>query len=653
MADLVLEPLPEGTRLVHIGAHKTGTSSVQGAFHDQRAELQAAGVQYPGTDVNHALAFRALFGWASVETQTAGQHRLGDLRAALAADTTSRVLLSSEELTWSDLDEVRRVRELVGPRSHVVLTLRDMGGFLPSMWQQAVRNGEPTPFDDWLAARLRRPERVRTFHRADDTWLTHRWARVFGAEHVTVVVLQRSAPERLFSVFEQLLAIPAGTLAVSERNRGMTLPESELVRQLNVRTRRLRVPAARRRALVYRGAVTPMLHGWEPPPGTVRPTIPAPLVAGVAALGRQVADEVRASGVRVVGSLDELARVPADPPASNTTTSVPLDVATIALAGLLERAEELVAEAQAGTQRRHRLDGVNLVPAPGRLVHVGPPHTGGPRLRAAFAASADALRAHGVDLSPDAPAAGRRTFVSDDAWALDPGAVSDSDLRDARVLVTLRPLGDVLLGCYADHLLAGGTQTLRSWLTAALAAGGPGRVPLAAPDREDLLGVWTRRVGVEGVTVLVPRPSDGALLVDAPVRMLDLPTRLVRAGRVVRAMSDREAAVLRLRNTGALGRRASGLTPAQVRTALSRWSTGPDEPALGVPEDLQPQVAELAELLVARVTASGVAVVGGLGTVLRPPRTAADDDVVDASAPRLVGAARALRSTLTPKEDDA
>ncbi|GEA79826.1 hypothetical protein [Cellulomonas uda] len=62
MADLVLEPLPEGTRLVHIGAHKTGTSSVQGAFHDQRAELQAAGVQYPGADVNHALAFRALFG---------------------------------------------------------------------------------------------------------------------------------------------------------------------------------------------------------------------------------------------------------------------------------------------------------------------------------------------------------------------------------------------------------------------------------------------------------------------------------------------------------------------------------------------------------------------------------------------------------------
>ncbi|UJP39549.1 hypothetical protein [Cellulomonas palmilytica] len=653
MADLTLEPLPEGTRLVHIGAHKTGTSSVQGAFHDQREQLQACGVQYPGTDVNHALAFRALFGWASAETQSAGQHRLGDLRAALEADTTSRVLLSSEELTWADLDEARRVRELVGPRSHVVLTLRDMGGFLPSMWQQAVRNGEPTAFDDWLAARLRRPERVRTFHRTDGSWLTHRWAQVFGPEDVTVVVLQRSAPERLFSVFEQLLAIPAGTLAVSERNRGMTLPESEVVRRLNVRTRGMRVPAARRRALLYRGPVTRMLHDWVPPAGTPRPTVPAPLAEGVAELGRRVADEVRASGVRVVGSLDELSRVPSDLPASNTTASVPMDVAAIALASLLERAETVVADAQAGRERRHRLDGVRLVPESGRLVHVGPPHAGGQRLRAAFARSADVLRAHGVDLTSDEPAAGRRTFVSDDAWALDPGAVRDADLRGARVLVTLRPLGDVLLGCYADHLLAGGTRTLRSWLAAALAAGGPGSVPVAAADGEDLLGVWSRRVGAGDVTVLVPRPSDGALLVDAPARMLDLPTGVVRVGRAPRPLSDREAAVLRLRNSGALGRRASGLTPAQVRTALARWVTGPDEVPLGVPEDLQPQVAALAELLVQRVEDSGAAVVGRPTTVLRPPRTAEPGDVVDAPWPRLVGAARLLRTTLTSRRDDA
>ncbi|WP_444665048.1 hypothetical protein ACT17Q_05475 [Cellulomonas sp. CW35] len=651
MADLALEPLPEGTRLVHIGAHKTGTSSVQGAFHEQREQLRAHGVHYPGTDVSHMFAFRAMFGWGAVETQTAGQTRLGALRATLEEDTTSRVLLSSEELSWSDLDEVRRVRELVGPRSHVVLTLRDMGGFLPSMWQQMVRNGEPQPFDDWLAARLREPERVRAFHRTDGSWLTHRWAQVFGAQSVTVVVLQRSAPERLFSVFEQLLAIPAGTLTVSERNRGMTLPESEVVRLLNARTRELPATTALRRALVYHGPVMGMLDQWVPPAGTPRATVPQRHAEGVAELGRRVAEEVRASGVRVIGALDELARVSSDLPESNVTTTVPMDVATTALASLLERAEKIVVEARAGTRRRPRLTGVSLVPVPGRLVHVGPPHSGGQRLRAAFDASADALRARGVDLTTAEPAAGRRTFVSDDAWALDPGSVPDALLRGARVLITLRPVGDLLLGSYADHLRAGGTQTLRSWLSAALDTGGPGRVPLAAADGEDLLGVWTRRVGAQNVTVLVPPATDGALLVDAPARMLDLPTGAVQAGRVPRAMSDREAAVVRLRNGGVWARRASGLTTAQVRTALARWSTGPDEVPLGVPEGLQARVTALAELLVDRVTSSGAVVVGELTTVLRSPRTAGPTDFVDSSQVRLLSAARLLRSTLSARKD--
>jgi len=655
MSDVVLPPLEPGTTLVHIGAHKTGTSSLQGAFHDQREALAALGVRYPGRDVNHALAFRALFGWASAETQTLGQHRLGDLRAALAQTGDDRALLSSEELTWATLEEARGVRDLVGPRSHVVLTLRDMGGFLPSMWQQAVRNGEPLGFDEWLAQRLRRPERVRTFHREDGTFLTHRWAQVFGADAVTVVVLQRSAPARLFTVFEQLLALPAGTLAVSERNRGMTLPESEVVRQLNTRTRGMRIPAARRRSLVYAGPVTRMLHDWQPPAGTPRPTVPQRHVEGVAALGRLVADEVRASGVRVVGSLDELARVPAAPPASNDVVDVPMDVAGIALVGAVLRAHEVVA--RVGSGHRPRFADVRLVPAPGRLLHVGPAHTGGERLRAAFAAAADALHGHGVDLTAEAPGPGRRAFVSDDAWALapdtGPDAVPDALLDErTRVLVTLRPLGDLLLGAYADHLRAGGRRPLRSWLTDALAAGGPGPLPLASADGEDLLGAWTRRVGPDAVTVLVPRPRDPALLVDAPARMLDLPTGVVRLGRAHRATTDLEAAVLRLRHRGPAGRVASGLRTAELRTALGRWVVPPDEVPLGVPADLQPQVEALARLLVERVTDTGVGVVGRLSTVLRPARTAEAGDLVDATPARQAGAARRLRATLDARGKD-
>ena len=37
-----------GTRLLHIGPHKTGTTAVQGALHLARERLAARGVVYPG-----------------------------------------------------------------------------------------------------------------------------------------------------------------------------------------------------------------------------------------------------------------------------------------------------------------------------------------------------------------------------------------------------------------------------------------------------------------------------------------------------------------------------------------------------------------------------------------------------------------------------
>ena len=45
MAAVLLEL---GTRLLHIGPHKTGTTAIQGALHLARERLTAEGVVYPG-----------------------------------------------------------------------------------------------------------------------------------------------------------------------------------------------------------------------------------------------------------------------------------------------------------------------------------------------------------------------------------------------------------------------------------------------------------------------------------------------------------------------------------------------------------------------------------------------------------------------------
>ena len=52
--------LPEGSVLLHIGPHKTGTTAIQGALAAARAELAEHGVTYPGHAGAHHAEARAL-----------------------------------------------------------------------------------------------------------------------------------------------------------------------------------------------------------------------------------------------------------------------------------------------------------------------------------------------------------------------------------------------------------------------------------------------------------------------------------------------------------------------------------------------------------------------------------------------------------------
>lgn len=47
MSDLLLPP---GTRLLHIGPHKTGTTALQVALSKARANLESQGVRYLGEE---------------------------------------------------------------------------------------------------------------------------------------------------------------------------------------------------------------------------------------------------------------------------------------------------------------------------------------------------------------------------------------------------------------------------------------------------------------------------------------------------------------------------------------------------------------------------------------------------------------------------
>ena len=146
--------LPAGACLLHIGPHKTGTTSVQSAFHLARRELAAYGVHYAGPDRHPVIAVQA-----AIEARVGGGRRGGSLDrwrslvAEIARHPAERVVLSSEWFSDADTASIRRVVGDLDPaRVHVVLTVRSLARLLPSQWQQHVAAGLTLAYEPWLDA---------------------------------------------------------------------------------------------------------------------------------------------------------------------------------------------------------------------------------------------------------------------------------------------------------------------------------------------------------------------------------------------------------------------------------------------------------------------------------------------------------------------
>src|SRR5450755_705944 len=128
--DLLLEA---GTRLLHLGPNKTGTTAIQGAFHVARERLAAHGVVYAGPERQPLLAALAVTGQPALRggLQPDMAH-WKELACEVGDADGQRVVVSSEFLAGADDAAARRIIEdLGGSRVHVVVTLRPLTRVLP------------------------------------------------------------------------------------------------------------------------------------------------------------------------------------------------------------------------------------------------------------------------------------------------------------------------------------------------------------------------------------------------------------------------------------------------------------------------------------------------------------------------------------------
>ncbi|WP_225794832.1 hypothetical protein [Streptomyces aculeolatus] len=353
--------LPPGTRLVHIGPHKTGTTTLQGAFHHGRRTLAAHGVRYAGAARQPAHAAAAIAGGTPVHSLEAPSMAHWEKLCAevAAAGRRRRVVVSSERFANADAGAAKAVVDgLGGDRVHVVVTLRPLVKILPSQWQEYIKSGHHHAYDKWLDGMLRRPpyrKPTPSFwrrHRHDE--LVARWAAAAGADNLTVVVVDQADPLAHLRAFEGLLGLPDGVLRPEQdgfANRSLTAGEVEVLRLVNRELSRAERPAAERK--LVREELVRRLRGAHVPAGDAeRIATPAWARRAAAEVGAEMVAGIRESGVRVVGDLDAL--VPAAPAADagpgdagdgggarrGAEPRLPVAAAYAALAGALQAAAE-------------------------------------------------------------------------------------------------------------------------------------------------------------------------------------------------------------------------------------------------------------------------------------------------------------------------
>lgn len=342
-----VEPLPEGTRLLHIGIPKTGTTNLQRSAAYRRQQLLANGVCYPGSSLNHREAVSALMdrslGWKNSESTPAFRiwKRIED---EVKRSPASRALISHEFACESTDEQARRFVDALSPNAHVVITLRGFADLLGSSWQQYVKAGYLKPYRTWLQQVLGDQKKRKTtptfYQRNDQAAIVQRWVRVAGVENVTVVIADKRNPDQLINAFEDLLDVPRGLLTALPAggyaaNRSLSMPEAELVRRVNKIFREQNMTWDRYSDLMRHGLIARMQENRRPGPDEPLLTLPAWAAKKALVQAQKYVDAIDAIGCRVVGDLSALTMPVPTVPRLPDITSIPADAAYEAIAGLL------------------------------------------------------------------------------------------------------------------------------------------------------------------------------------------------------------------------------------------------------------------------------------------------------------------------------
>lgn len=301
---------------LHIGTMKSGTSYLQSILKRNRRSLADAGM----------LTARYLVPAISDILERAGKTLRTDFQGQWSRVVTEidewpgQAAIASQEFlcSVSQLEAQRIVGTLPGHKFTVIITARDLARVIPSHWQTSVKGSKVWSFAEYVPIVLdggsSRPER-RT---SSAFWRHHDvpraievWASAVGIDNIVLITVPQSgAPtDLLWRRFAEVIGVdPEGYDYEPDAKSNVSLDyaETEMLRAVNASVRR-RLSPLEYRDLVNRYIANRLLRTAPSGEGKAdRPRLGPDNHARVAARAEQMVTDIRNSGVRVVGDLDEL-----------------------------------------------------------------------------------------------------------------------------------------------------------------------------------------------------------------------------------------------------------------------------------------------------------------------------------------------------------
>lgn len=258
--------------LIHIGAHKTGTTAIQSCFDANRRILARENVIYPHCNWYHHAQHRLAFAMRGQRDPGAGDkpemsHEIDAINRAIdSAPEAGQVFISSEEFFAASADSIAALRDgLDCSDVRILAVLRRPDELFVSMYNQNVKTPQNN-FQKKIDAFLKDPSRL---HRdLSMRACVENWADVFGDEQVS---LRRYEDESPVATALSALDLPHDLITAPRRvNKSVPAAVAEVMRiskvtgippelrkdlyrvadQVFTESNRMQLPAKDRRALL-------------------------------------------------------------------------------------------------------------------------------------------------------------------------------------------------------------------------------------------------------------------------------------------------------------------------------------------------------------------------------------------------------------------